>query len=492
MSDNPFAEPGDGDRTVIRGPGGAVPPRPVPVQGAGMPGGVTPVSGPMDFAQRGPAPQRPATTPAVAGEAAQRLAGEAENLPKVGVSPLVAAATPLLDLLGRLANGGAVRVPDASELRERAIRALRQFEIDAREAQISPEQMRPAHYALCSALDDVALSTPWGNQSVWAVRTLCATFHQEVVGGGRFFQMLAAMQKEPARYFHALEVCYFVLALGMQGMYRLTPRGASDLDRIREGLYQLLVQLRGNWERELSPHWRGVDQPHKGLRRGIPPWFAVCFAALGLGLGYWWLSEKMNESSDTFYARMAALPPGRIPEIERREVVRPPEPAPPPVLVTVPNAQPAPPPPPDPMQRFRAFLEPEIREGLVEVLGDSNRLVVRIKNRGMFASGSATVEARFVDLLRRIGAEIRNQPGRVQVMGHTDNQPIRTVRFPSNFHLSTARAEAALAIMAAAAGDVTRFRSEGRADSEPVGDNNTAQGREQNRRVEIILVRQGS
>ena len=487
MSDNPFAEPGDGDRTVVRGgAGGPAPARPVPMQGGPMPGpGSTPISGPMDYVQRGPATPPPSHSPAVTGEAAQQLAGEAEELPRVGVSPLVAAASPLLDLLARLANGGAVRVPDASELRERAIRALRQFEVDARESEVPPEQMRAAHYALCSALDDVALATPWGSQSVWSTRTLCATFHQEVVGGGRFFDMLAAMQKEPARYFHALEVSYFVLALGMQGKFRITPRGASELDHIREGLYQLLAQLRGAWERELSPRWRGVDAPHRGVRRGVPWWIAICLAILGLGLGYWWLSEKMNENSDGLYQRLAGLPPGRVPDIERRDPPQAVTPPPPPLVA------PPVPRPPDPIQRFRTFLQPEIDAGLVVVLGDANRMIVRIRNRGMFASGSATVEPRFVDLLQRIGAELRNQPGRVQVMGHTDNQPIRTVRFPSNFHLSTARAEAAQAIMAAAAGDPTRFRAEGKADSEPVADNRTPEGREENRRVEIILIRTG-
>ena len=72
-----------------------------------------------------------------------------------------------------------------------------------------------------------------------------------------------------------------------------------------------------------------------------------------------------------------------------------------------------------------------------------SRVIVRIRNRGMFASGSATLEPRFAPLLRRIGEALREEPGAVQVLGHTDNQPIRTVRFPSNFHLSAARAEAA-------------------------------------------------
>ena len=490
MSDNPFAEPHDNDRTIVRGPGGAPPARPVPMQGgpaAPMPsgpmpvGGPAPMSGPMDFAPRPAAPMAPQSSPAVGGEAAPRLAGEAEDMPKVGISPLVAAAAPLLDLLGRLAHGGAVRVPDASELRERAIRALRQFEVDARAASVDAEQMRAAHYALCASLDDVALATPWAAQSVWSTRTLVATFHQEVRAGDRFFDMLAAMQKEPGKYLHALEICYLCLTLGMQGRYRLTPRGSADLDRMREGLYQLLAQLRGAWERELSPRWRGADAPHRGPRRGIPSWVAICLAVLGLGLGYWWLSEKMNEGSDGLYTRIAALPPAGLPVIERSEPPQPPAPPPPP-LVPRPQA---------PVVDFRRFLQPEIDAGVVVILGDANRLVIRIRSRGMFASGSATVEPRFVALLQRIGQELRTERGRVQVLGHTDNQPIRTVRFPSNFHLSTARAEAAMAIMAAAAGDAARFRAEGKADSDPVANNATPDGREENRRVELILLRGG-
>jgi type VI secretion system protein ImpK len=117
-------------------------------------------------------------------------------------------------------------------------------------------------------------------------------------------------------------------------------------------------------------------------------------------------------------------------------------------------------------------------------------VTVRIKGRGMFASGSATVEPRFVPMLQRIGEGLRIEPGRVMVIGHSDNQPIRTVRFPSNFHLSAARAEAAAAIISAATGDPGRFTVEGRADAEPIADNRTPEGREENRRIEVVLLRE--
>jgi type VI secretion system protein ImpK len=148
-----------------------------------------------------------------------------------------------------------------------------------------------------------------------------------------------------------------------------------------------------------------------------------------------------------------------------------------------------PPPPPDFLVTLRQFLKPEIDQGLLTVFGDARSVTVRIKGRGMFGSGSSTVEPRFIPMLQRVGEGLRTEPGRVQVIGHSDNQPIRTVRFPSNFHLSAARAEAAEAIIAAAAGDAGRFTTEGRADAEPIADNRTAEGREENRRIEVVLIR---
>jgi type VI secretion system protein ImpK len=101
------------------------------------------------------------------------------------------------------------------------------------------------------------------------------------------------------------------------------------------------------------------------------------------------------------------------------------------------------------------------------------------------------VQPKFVPLLHRIGEALKTENGSVQVIGYTDNQPIHTVQFPSNYQLSTARADAARTIIAAAVGEGGRLRAEGRADAEPVASNATPEGREQNRRIEVVLHRQG-
>lgn len=79
----------------------------------------------------------------------------------------------------------------------------------------------------------------------------------------------------------------------------------------------------------------------------------------------------------------------------------------------------------------------------------------------------------------------------MEVIGYTDNQPIRSVKFPSNFQLSAARAKVAAANIAKGIGDPSRIRTEGRADADPIASNATAEGREENRRIEVVLRREG-
>jgi type VI secretion system protein ImpK len=452
MSDNPFAEPDDNDRTVLRVPGGtrpAAPAQPSPVAPAGQP------------------------IARAAGAPAERLAGEADALPKIGRSPVAAAAAPLLDLLARIGSGAAGQpVGHGDALRERAVRALQDFEAECRAAGVSDEQLRAAHYALCAALDDTALATPWGQASQWSARSLSSTFHQDVRSGERFFDLLSGLQQEPGRYLPALEICYLCLSLGLRGRYRLDPRGGAEIERIREGLFQVLSRLNGAWERELSPQWRGVDAPHLGPSRRIPTWVAGAVALALLAFGWMFASHGANSRGDALQAGMMQLPPAVLPAIARDAAPVPPAAA-----------------GPDPAESFRRFLAPEIAEGLLTVEGDAQRVLVRINGRGMFASGRASLQPRFVTLLGRVGEALRAERGRVTVLGHSDNVPIRTVRFPSNFELSAARADAARVVLAGTTGQPERFSSVGRADTEPLAGNDTPEGRERNRRIEVVLAR---
>ncbi|MBE7209395.1 MAG: type VI secretion system protein TssL [Gluconacetobacter diazotrophicus] len=454
MSDNPFSEPGDDDRTVIRPiPGGrrtaAAPSRPAPgpgmVAASSRDTGVEPVGGTAtaDFSELG----------------------------DTGLSPIVASAAPLLSLLGRLRQ--VASVPDPGALREHAIGALKRFEREVRARNTPIDQLRFAHYALCASLDDVVLSSPWGQSGPWTDASLVSTFHHEVQSGERFFDVLAQMRQHPSRFLGPLEIAYLCMSLGMQGRYRISARGPAELERIREEIYVLVMRQKGAAERTLSPHWLGISAPYRPVRARLPVWVALLFG-IGLVCLVWCFATlALNNDSDRLFSASRLLKPTHMPNIAR---------APSPIPT-------APPPPPRELRHLAQALAPEIAGGTVSVAGTDADPILRLGSRAMFASGSADVDPRALPLLRRIAAVLQDEPGRIEVAGYTDNQPIHTVRFPSNYQLSLARARASARVIAAALSDPNRIAAEGRADADPIADNATASGRDQNRRIEVVLHR---
>ncbi|MGD8429295.1 MAG: MotB family protein [Ectothiorhodospiraceae bacterium] len=141
------------------------------------------------------------------------------------------------------------------------------------------------------------------------------------------------------------------------------------------------------------------------------------------------------------------------------------------------------------LEKIRGILAEEIRRGLVEVEQLGSRIVIRIRERGSFPSGSAKLIEPFTPVIRKIGKAIQLTDGRVIVAGHTDNVPIRTSRFRSNWELSAARA-VTLVLRLEDLSDVNpkRITVEGHADTEPLVPNDTPLHRARNRRVEVILV----
>jgi type VI secretion system protein ImpK len=455
MSDNPFAEPEDDNRTVIRPtPGKRRPVEPSPDTMA------TP-------------PSRPAAT------AASLSVGEGTEKISVGDDVLTAAAAPLLLFMARLRN--TANPPDSGDLYQRTVQQIKLFEQETRAKGVPVEQLRPAHYALCASLDDVVLNTPWGSTGSWAERSLVSTFHQEVRSGERFFDVLKQMCENPGRFLPVVKLMYLCMSLGFIGQYRLSRRGIGDLNRIREETYAVIArQQHKSADPDLAPHTKGIHAPYRPLRFRVPLWVATA-AGLGAMAGlFLWFSISLNSASDSVYGRLLAAAPDHMPTIMRAPVIEPQ-----PVVAT-------PPPPPEPttLDKLRQFLKPEIDQGLVEVLGTPAQPLVRITGKGMFASGSAALQASFKPLVDRIGLALKEEAGPVKVIGYTDNEPIRTVAFPSNFQLSMARADAASKMLATTIGDPSRLSAEGRADADPIAPNSTPEGRERNRRIEILLKRQ--
>ena len=437
---NPMQDP---DRTVL-----------VPAPGGRRTAPAAPA--PEDATQMAPRPGAPNPAPAAA-RAPAKLHGNALN-------PLVRAANPLLDLVTPLRHMAAH--PDVEALRNQLIVAVKAFEASAKEAQVAHESIAAARYALCTLLDETISSTPWGGGGVWASRSLLVAFHNEAFGGEKFFLILQKLGQDARANLFTLELMYLCLALGLEGRYRVIEGGRSQLEVLRERLQQMIAQNRGPVEPELSLHWKGASGKGEPLWRVIPVWILAAGAAALLIALQLFFSHRLNNASDPVFAGLLGIK------------------APPPPAAPVPVAPPAAAP-----VRLAGFLAPEIARGTVSVAETADRSVVTLRGDGLFGSGSADVTRDFVPLLQRIGDALKTVPGKVIVVGHTDNvKPGLSARFPSNFDLSKGRADSVRALLAERAGPATRYTVEGRGDSEPLVANDSVVNRARNRRVDIVVL----
>src|SRR5438067_5543493 len=406
------------------------------------------------------APSQPAAPPPPnAGLASPRAnpAGAPVQLHGDGLNPLVRAANPLLDLVTPLRRMAAH--PDVEALRMQLIQAVKNFEAAARAAQVEHDQIAAARYALCTLLDETISSTPWGGGGVWASRSLLVAFHNEAFGGEKFFLILQKLSQSPRQNVDALELMYLCLALGLEGRYRVIDNGRSQLDALRERLQQLIAQQRQAPEAELSRHWQGAAGRGEPLWRMVPVWILGAAAAAILIVMQLFLGHRLGSQSDAVFASLLSL-----------------KTAPPAAAAPALPAAPAP-------ARLAGFLAPEIAQGLVNVVDSADRSVVTLRGDGVFASGSGNVSGNFHGLLDRIGDALKTVPGKVIVIGHTDDtRPGLSARFPSNYELSKARASSVRDLLAERSGPASRYSVEGRGDSDPLVGNDSPAARARNRR----------
>ena len=137
------------------------------------------------------------------------------------------------------------------------------------------------------------------------------------------------------------------------------------------------------------------------------------------------------------------------------------------------------------IERFRSMIE----SGQLRVRIVRNRMVVELPEGVLFDSGQAELKEAGQATLGEVGTVLQQIDGReFQIAGHTDNVPIRTRRFRNNWELSSARAVTVARFLIDQGVPASRLSAAGYADTQPVATNDTAEGRAQNRRIEIVLV----
>ncbi len=193
---------------------------------------------------------------------------------------------------------------------------------------------------------------------------------------------------------------------------------------------------------------------------------------------------------------VAAADAGRLPELAQglRQAVGAPPPSPPgdgllgqgPALVG-----PALPARPDPDVRMaiEGALAADLTSGRLELIEDRRGLVLAIPEAFSFATGRADLAPDAEALLARVGAVLAPLPSAIRIEGHTDNTPIRTTRFTSNFELSTARATEVIAFFITQGGIAPdRLSAAGYSEFHPRASNDSGDGRARNRRVDIVIL----
>lgn len=278
----------DSDKTVFKtaGSGGSMRP---------MPGG------------RGAAPQPGgATRPAPMANAQAATMAPAVDVDSVffrttqGLNPLVNSASALITVFEKTRQS--TSHPDIGGLHKRLVSEIRLFDNRLRDLGIKPEIALSARYVLCSVLDETVLNTPWGSESPWAQRTLLSVFHNETSGGEKVFLILDRMRQAPADNIHMIELIYICLSLGFEGKYRLNSRGRDAIEVIRDDLFLIIRGYRGDHERTLSSHWKGLGRTKKTLAEYLPVWVIVVIAACLLFFSFagfrWWLYDMATPLSN--------------------------------------------------------------------------------------------------------------------------------------------------------------------------------------------------
>jgi len=141
-------------------------------------------------------------------------------------------------------------------------------------------------------------------------------------------------------------------------------------------------------------------------------------------------------------------------------------------------------------EQFEDVLQPYVENDLVEVKRNDFWIELEMNSQLLFLSGEAELSTKAAPVLKKIAEVIRRMPNVINIEGHTDDVPIDTIEFPSNWDLSSARATTVVREFVKNGISAKRLSAVGYGEFHPVADNNNDEGRNKNRRVVLVLMSQ--
>jgi len=460
--------------------GGALPPQqpphpsPYPQSQIGQAPG-TPGQGFFpDIPRHDQQPQQPVQGPRIALADALKGTGLGAGGPS---NPLLAAAANLLILFGRLRTG--LVEMDAMPLMDHVTREIDAFERNALAAGADPMETQVAKYAICGTADDIVQNLPGADKGVWIQYSMVARFFGKRDSGVGFFQEAEKAMQAPAQRFNLLELMLVCLSLGFEGQYRTLPNGGVELARIRAAIYESLRRVHPRPDDDVSVNWQAVPMGGRRSFGGTPIWVIAGIAAAMIVAAFATLSTLINRDGAQVVTTLNQIHPSGVKiNLERSQAVQ----------AFVPDVQDT-----TQIDRIRASLADEIEAGSVEVGTKGQFIFLRVGNLLLFDSGASTVKEAFRPLAAKLAETLNEEPGPIRVIGFTDNIPLSgRGRYKTNYDLSLARATSVADVIKETLEDNSRVEVEGKGESDPIGDNATPEGRAQNRRVEIMVAKEGT
>ena len=374
-------------------------------------------------------------------------------------NPLIEAAKPVFILANSMQQTTSQLSTDS--LINKFSLLINNFEENAEKNGAKYDAIQAAKYCLCTFVDELAVRAGWADET-WSKNSLLVSFYDETWGGERFFEIIQNLKQDSDKNIDLIEFMYLCLQFGYKGKYQVLNNGEFEIDKIKRDLLALIHSKRPDQTVNLFKHNPIITNNIQRKRRlAIPLWVVGVLGAVALGVGYftmqWSLGDKFNTAS--IKVNSLKLPSAITKQQDAQNTVR-----------------------------LRPLLENEIARKLVSVEDFQDRSTVTILGDGLFESGSAQIQDQYYPVLAAVSQALDSVEGQIIVTGYTDNQPIQSLNFPSNWHLSQARADAVKEILLNyVKNGGTRIRSEGRGSTDPVAPNDTLENRAKNRRVEITL-----
>lgn len=377
---------------------------------------------------------------------------------------LLAKASPLLRMICTV--GDMPEIGSLKALSSTVAKGIRELDQAFEKIQSPQAERLSVRYVLCTFMDERAANTPWGGSGQWANHSLLLLFFSETWGGEKVFALIQKLMQSPAENRELLELMAVVLSLGFKGKYKVETGGEVALVQLRNSLFQMVQPHSLNPLAQLHPEfWKSRAPTARKRFLQIPLWLPISVLSTLGTLVFLGLYFNMNTQSDQAFAEITSLsfPAPEFPQVSAAPV--------------------------EPVSGLELpiQLEQEIIAGLLTLKQLGNKSTVILVGDGLFDSGSAELSAKATPLVDKVARELALHPGQITVTGYTDNQPIRSIRYPSNWQLSAERAEYVGQRIAAFLPN-TAIATEGAGAANPIAPNNTAQGRALNRRVEITLI----